>query len=680
MYTIATLGLFRSITTDWSRLKMGKKSRISAWWTEQGLKPIAENARNIVTHALDPPRVKSGHVSTPYITLEGKTSIISLTSKWTMNRSNQNTAHFVKMFSRRLEGRTNQPTKEFIQFCRLKALELTRLIVSQKGMHLKFQRDMHGALQKKGSLGRFLKWTQVQAIAKDASIEFVYNMWMQVREIIMSMADKRCKPLKGWTTYEMYFKNELLPPTSEGGEKITRLVQAPQYPLRFTDYYYIGSTNEMYASLKEKGTGRIGYRYYLDIPLCFGSVEEIEELQFFMSDFTDFDGSQSPLHFDLTRVIRMELTRLLYRRYDVFEVLNYIHWKYLLHVYRTNQSSWGCLLKIVGGLASGDVTTSDDNTIRAAFAMEYIISKSGLRDYKLSAQGDDTLIYTREMPVGFEATAARYIDDTGFNFKFMTISNWEEAEFLSTKPAILIMRQQDYTLSTVVVTRDIDRHMSKLIYSFDMTWDGTPHEQSAQISKLVSYMAMSVYMPIAWLLCYDKLIEMCGKVTPECDVVELPWLANNINLPIIDVINPNGMVKEMHGAGDGVIELLIGANDLYEWEQLYYTTSKTVDIRFEVDRLIFDPQQCEALLDELPRVIADSKQDTMGKWKEFLTTSLNKVAKYSYEHDVITEESKKCVHVKRKLMCNSNTYYKSYNCSCKTPSGYRCTIIQEHDD
>jgi hypothetical protein len=111
-----------------------------------------------------------------------------------------------------------------------------------------------------------------------------------------------------------------------------------------------------------------------------------------VSDFADYDGSQHPCQG--MQVCRSRIKYMIKNNVDEKRIA-YMTPRYIRHMTRIVHSTWGITYEVIGQQASGDITTSDDNTSKTkAVAINVVkeIINEGIIEYTCNANDVRSMI------------------------------------------------------------------------------------------------------------------------------------------------------------------------------------------------------------------------------------------------------------------------------------------------
>lgn len=546
------------------RTKPLVEDHISEYWDEKGLKEVVKIAPNLNIVARRTGRIRQIKTK-PYQSTLDTAKLAPYFEPRRLFTSLQDDTEFVRMVKKRLAGRVADNDVQDPQYIRAYKEVRSRLRDVNQTPQSSDQQYIKKALSTRGSSGRFLKHTKLQAIIKDGNISEVMAMWENYLEIMRDGAYTNVGPVGTWTTYEIYLKPELL--ETEAMEiaeddqerkewKVTRLLQAPQLPLRVIDMIYFTDDNDAYVETKKWGNGMIGLKYYGEIPavLARGNTSQYDTV--IQGDFSNYDGSQSPAKMQMCKEIRMDMTvnnKSLSMTQKIIKLL-YLEYRYNLHIHRICQTNFHVKIEVIGGLASGDITTSDDNTMRTEIIMTMManeLQENGLAvATKIMAAGDDFAIKVKTTKKATRLALEEICNDcarrAGLTLKFLLCEPIDNIEFLSVVSASCTALCEDgRTVQFNPTIRAFGRHYLKQLYSnsFDIAAQSRS-ERGKAVAKLMSYMALSAFMPLSWFIGFRTIRTMLDAYEPATLGT---WLAHTINISRKIACNPEQLMQNLIG-------------------------------------------------------------------------------------------------------------------------------------
>lgn len=382
------------------------------------------------------------------------------------------------------------------------------------------------ALSTEGTAGEFAKRTMIGEDWKKGSLDFSIDMWeMLSEEFITYIMYNEITPTELFR-YMMYRKREVLPIDEKGEVKITRLIQAAGLEMRIPDSVVFGDFNETMIEQREKTFSDIGMRLDHDLARFCDPWEQDWKI---VADFSDFDGHQHPMHMMNCKYVR-QIANLLFLE-DTEEMVKnnyYLEGKYNLHVERKVDTNWGISIQMMGQLASGDIVTSDDNTMRACGFIYMTIAESNTEnrlrnvhsaiDPKGKGMGDDIAIkgtiFTN--PISVAASAYRQSARLGYKLKEMLYygptPQGDNAVRLGHKIEVVVLVGAENAISVPVLARPEERLYGKMLKCAELEGNITHKNINVIIAKQISYIGMLWGMPEIVMLGMGIIIIMVNRL------------------------------------------------------------------------------------------------------------------------------------------------------------------------
>lgn len=247
------------------------------------------------------------------------------------------------------------------------------------------------ALSTEGSAGEFAKRTTLEPIWKDHTDETIVKTWQWICDEIFNMARMGQAIPSDLTEYMLYRKKEIMKRDESNNPKVTRVMQAANLFLRVPDSLSFGEYNEAVVASRETGAQQVGINIITELKLIMPYYQGYVTTSM---DFSDFDGCQAPYQMECNKHSR---TMYAIRNRQSLGEIAYIREKYNIHGGREVSSNNGIKIRMVGQQASGDITTSDDNTMRTATfcrIINKVFKRNGI-DAKAYCQGDDVTVVAK---------------------------------------------------------------------------------------------------------------------------------------------------------------------------------------------------------------------------------------------------------------------------------------------
>lgn len=257
------------------------------------------------------------------------------------------------------------------------------------------------ALSTPGSAGEFAKMTTLEPIWKDSTIPLIIKTWIKIMDIILYECAINGKIPQFAIDYRLYRKIEILPFTDEMTHKITRLMNAPNLIARVVDNWVFYPFNESMIINRFNIIPKLGLNITLDISEI---IPHYGHWVGFLCDFTDYDGTQHAYQMFGCLIVRIKHlinNRSILTEDEFIMKYYYLIKRYEKHIFRDVRSNDGILLHMIGQQASGDITTSDDNSLRSSAYLILVMARinvsvndlTRLEIIRIGASGDDTWLF-----------------------------------------------------------------------------------------------------------------------------------------------------------------------------------------------------------------------------------------------------------------------------------------------
>lgn len=332
---------------------------ISKYWAEKGME--SSRLHNVELVFDDP--VKEHENILPGLTLYNHIDTPSYANALaeTNGFADQSDTMHVKAIVKRIAGPKTQPDKKTIERFMVK---MNNLYGNLETYIEPFQHYINKALTTRGSAGQFAKHADFGILWKNSEFEMETKAWEDMVSLLYASIYNGLPVPLSIETYMIYRKMEILPKDEEGNMKVTRLMQAPNLVIRVADSCTFTPYNEYFSIHRDQVIPNIGLRIERQLAIQIGMTDLMMHVE---SDFSDYDGSQSSGILRACKLPRMNTwTKSKVSHEEKRTQLSYLNYKYNLLMTRPVNTTWGIHGKLFAQQASGDITTSDDNSTRSA--------------------------------------------------------------------------------------------------------------------------------------------------------------------------------------------------------------------------------------------------------------------------------------------------------------------------
>lgn len=525
------------------------KSTISEYWREHGL--YEEKLKNISIIANNPDRIRSDitegfelakHVDIPEMFIDKGTDC---------GFARQDDYMHVMAIYKRLASDRFSPTAAGIE--EMKNIALERWVLNTK--QLDYQECLLKAIGTKGTAGQWSKKTIIDSGWKSLEDPNCIKLWESITiEFLYNVIHALCYN-ETYANYSLYRKVEVLPLDDKGEIKITRLIQAASLPLRMSDSVVFTEYNEAFVNKRLCSYSDIGLRIERELVMF---INPFTDDGYLICDFSDFDGHQHPLHMNIGKLCRMmsnmKSTRSIH---DKVRRHYYLKNKYRLHMTRRLTSTWGINIQMYGTLASGDIVTSDDNTLKTASFLSMVekriktIADQDQRYINYKAVGDDVKI--RIGPKGDYIACKDVVKNIATSLGY----NLKECIFYNSYKSGDICVSLGHSIETILVefidnnngiveqmtfpilTRPDDRLWTKFLKSAEIAPQMTYRTKQIQVSKMISYIIMLWGMPEVELLAFSVILQLGVYGLPDKEY-EMPYTWRDLNIDTTTISENTG--------------------------------------------------------------------------------------------------------------------------------------------
>jgi hypothetical protein len=506
-----------------------KPNTVADYWKELGLNEHRDESSNCVVTAIEPIRPKTEN-SACYMyhkTFSSEFFFYKLASKWT--NADQTDEMHVKSLNKRLLGKKKNSNRAVsLEFVKV-MMDIYRDLPYKKESN---QFKVHAALATDGTAGQFSKRSKFEEIWKDPSSPEVEKFWLDLIEDLTNDVFTLGLITHDMVSYMLYVKREALP-IEKGEVKVTRIMNSPNLVIRIADSVMMHSMNGAFELVREKIQPTIGLNIFVELKMILIKNDTVTHMEL---DVSDFDGGltcEQILGNGLARVSRLngQISKFSDPN-DLFTIIKeicYVRPRYKAHCFRHVSSTFGISYDVAGSQASGDGTTSDDNSVKSAAFGRLLLNglrKQGvISDYELKTHGDDhisNIVKTvNASNYMIEQEVMRAANNLGWLVKensliFTHAKQDGKAKFLSHGVTIRQFRTSDNdVLEFAVVTRDLERLYAKLSICAEYNNILTRVQRCKFTSKLMSFWVANLGHPDVMYFCMLALIDVHSYAIKE---------------------------------------------------------------------------------------------------------------------------------------------------------------------
>lgn len=294
---------------------------------------------------------------------------------------------------------------------------LDNLTIDFTAKNMTKEEKIKRALGTDGSPGQFSKRSQFEEIWKLKTSQISVDLWVQIVDHIFEIVYLTNNVDERFTQYMLYRKREAIAVDENNNPKPTRLMNAPNLVARICDSIAFTEYNDNIMESRFKTPASLGMNIFIELKML---LVYNPDYNYLVSDYKDYDGSQHP-----AQGYAMCLNRIKYmiKTESDVKLITYMLPRYNAHMYRTVKSTWGIEYDVIGQQASGDITTSDDNTEKTSALQVMIINEAIKRKLINVNKQKDFFSALESKEIGIDVTS----DDTGIMYK----SNNKEHELLN---------------------------------------------------------------------------------------------------------------------------------------------------------------------------------------------------------------------------------------------------------
>lgn len=370
------------------------------------------------------------------------------------------------------------------------------------------------AMQTKGTAGQYAKKSAFEEIWKQSTSKEMIRFWKTevIKYMKTAMITKQIE--ERLISYMLYRKREALPLNEEGVVKITRIMNAPSLPSRYVDSHVFEPVGEGMSMKRGIITPNIGINIFIELKmiLIYNPNKKMLEL-----DISDYDGGITAAQGYVNCKARM--LHMIKNNYSIEEIC-YLIPRYDKHIFRIVRSTKGITYMVLGSQATGDITTSVDNTSKSAAAAEMIIDT--LEEEKIitnswpQTHGDDniTSFSLHGSKDDIEHIVKAIMTDLGWQIKEGSVIINDalqdgKAMFLSHGVKIKkILCEEDKELQFAILVREKVRLCAKWAIAAEMGEKINKETRAKLASKYLSFLMTSLGHPDVMMASIHMLLYL----------------------------------------------------------------------------------------------------------------------------------------------------------------------------
>lgn len=438
-------------------------------------------------------------------------------------------------------------------------VKMLELLVDMPLHDISTEEAVFRALSTKGTAGQFSKRSDIEKIWKDKNSQQSIEIWLSISNTIHVLT-----MLTNWmpqevVQYMLYRKMEPLP-VENGEVKITRVMNAPNLLARVADSRPFIPFNDALVDIRFDKPPKVGMNILLELKMVLIHNPSMNVLTM---DYQDYDGGQTA-----SQMLACCLARVhyMYKNNQCVEDLCYMMPRYLRHVCRNVKSTYGIEYDTIGQQASGDITTTDDNTIKSYTQAEiyddkirkHLISMGKIKEEKRyhcynSSMGDDTVKIFPNNIID-EVTLANIINETakqiGWTIKPGSLSILPAKQngsnfFLShsVSERQFSTANTNVVLTFAVVVKERNRMSGKWSIAAEMSDELSMENTASLSSKYLTAIMVGLGNPEVIMPSVYMLIFLRSKMADY----NQSYMLNNVQASTIRVLLLNNLIKLQTG-------------------------------------------------------------------------------------------------------------------------------------
>jgi hypothetical protein len=243
-------------------------------------------------------------------------------------------------------------------------------------------------------------------------------------------------------------------------------------------------------------------------------------------------------------------------------------------------------------------------------------------------------------------------------FKYVKNAPNIDAEFLSVKAATVVVTSEDNgSWWFVGSVREFDRHFVKQLYGQDNELNGaTETERSKCVSKHISYMTLSTFMPFAWIIAAIG-VHKIGSV--PTGIESQAWLQQSIDMKLETAYNPPGAIQSM--IGERPVNMLIRVSqyemlkreklkirldDIYKHNKMYTDFMQGIKMDYNTNTMLVDCSVYDVAINSMVKLNKNMSQEDKTGFYAYISGTLTPHNYFRTKSITTTEMSTKCSHLK----------------------------------
>lgn len=444
-----------------------------------------------------------------------------------------NDAMFIKAIAKRVIGAKNKiDLKQNERFYKL----LIKIYSMVKPVILDTKKAVEKVLKTKGTAGSFAKHTTLEDKWKNVNEQHMVDIWAKGLSFYRTLIIMNQDDIEEFR-YQIYEKVETLPIADDGQDKTIRLIQAPNLFMRVTDAKIFHYLNEAIPLSRFNDICQIGLNIYRELKyIVFVDIDEFA----LSMDMGSFDGTQHPYQMKACRDAR--IAQIINYNLPLEDAI-YVAKRYDKQIFRIVEYKGHVKGFILGTQATGDTTTSDDNTMRNATYLrmlgENLQIKQKINIKRSFAQGDDSVligkveedVFNQDDIIKETINTAADIGWIAREVKIDRDVKW--TGFLAhSVDDVIFETKKRAKIIIPIITREPTRVIAKFWLSGDKIGKLNQRGKEIMTSKCLSFIYTSIAIPHLWLTATVVALIMQGNINKEMVLESYGWTSkiDNVNL------------------------------------------------------------------------------------------------------------------------------------------------------
>lgn len=430
------------------------------------------------------------------------------------------------------------------------------------------------SLGTQGTAGEFAKRTLLEPVWKDKNNLEISLTWKSIIKIMYNYTATTWRIPENLDYYMVYRKNEVIEKEDDMiNPRVTRTMQSPDLVIRVCDLPVFYPMNEAIAENHKELIAKVGINIFEELKWVLKPMKGYNTIG---ADFSNFDSTQHPSTIAACMEARMMHAQL-NNRFDIIK-MSYLYAHYKIHMYKTCHSSNSIELKLLGQQSSGDITTSDDNTMRTtAYCImvgerirERAVREEGLiDDCEFCCQGDDVIINTENDERGCDIIQQEMVkisEELGWKLRYSELQDNIKVKrtFLAHSVRLQMISNGNDIIMIPLIYRDGNRVYGKWFNSYDLYDSNSITTRMNICTKMLSYCFCMISMTGLFVNSLIAAIK-CRTAVDDSKLKEAAYSWSSIEFKAIKALDITEAIKLQTNMIYEIEEIEVDKNEIEEF-------------------------------------------------------------------------------------------------------------------